>query len=240
MPETILIVDDEAHLRKLVAHFLDHAGYEILEAGSAIEALREVEKTRPDLMILDVSMPQTNGFQLAAMLRESPELKRVPIMFLTARKELEDKLLAFNLGAADYLNKPFEGEELVARVSALLRDKREAREEEQNARIETLSQMMITLAHYINNSLMTMMGRAQITTCESPEDVEKLKKSVLRGGERIRAVVSQLREMADRKELATTEYVGIEKAMFDIQNDLEKRMDEVEREIEAKFPNQES
>ena len=78
MPSRILIVDDEAPLRALVRHFLEKGGFEVTEAESALEVLQIIERELPDLMLLDVSMPEMDGFQLAAMLKENPEVRRVP------------------------------------------------------------------------------------------------------------------------------------------------------------------
>lgn len=228
MSARIMVVDDEEHFRKLVAHFLEMDGHEVEEVDSPEEVLTRVEKKSYDLILLDVSMPHINGFQLAAMLREKRNFHRMPIVFLTAHQEVEDKLLAFNLGASDYIAKPFNGEELRARVAALLREKTENREDQENARIETLSQLMITLAHYINNSLMTMMGRALVTEAGNEEMVEELKHSVMKNGEKIKAVVGLLREMADKKAIKTADYVGLHGAMFDIQTALDEKMSEVE------------
>jgi CheY-like chemotaxis protein len=231
MPETILVVDDEENLRKLVTHFLEREGYRVLGALDALDAIRIVEHEVPDLIILDVSMPDMSGFQLAAMLREHPTTRRSPVLFLSARKEIEDKLLAFTLGAVDYIQKPFDGEELAARVNAHLRERREEKEEQESVRIETVSQLMITLGHYINNSLMAMLGHAQITQSDNPNQVEEFRRSVVRSCERIRTVVELLREMVERKELATTNYVGINYTMFDIQKELDRRMEEVNKNL---------
>lgn len=233
MPETILVVDDEDNLRKLVTHFLERDGYRVLEATDALDAIRLVEGETPDMIILDVSMPDITGFQLAAMLREHPATRRSPVLFLSARKDIEDKLLAFTLGAVDYIQKPFDGEELAARVNAHLRERREEKQEQESVRIETVSQLMITLAHYINNSLMAMLGHAQITRNDNPDQVEEFRRSVIRSSERIRTVVELLREMAERKELATTNYAGVNYSMFDIQKELDRRMEEVNKKFEA-------
>lgn len=231
MSERILIVDDEEHLRALVTHFLEEDDYELTEAAGSEEVLTLIEKQEFDLILLDVSMPRLSGFQLAAIIREKPALHRVPIIFLTAHKELEDKLLAFNLGAADYMLKPFNGDELRARISALLKDRREGNLEKEQARVETISQLMITLAHHINNALMTMMGRALITDSSDAQKVEELKETVQRGGERIKAVVELLKEMAEKKELKTSDYVGMRDAMFDIQSELDRKMAELDNKM---------
>jgi len=233
MSKTIFIVDDEAPLRALVRHFLEKEGFTVREAGCALDVFRVIEDDIPDLILLDVSMPEMDGFQLAAILKESPAVRRVPIVFLTASTVHEDKLLAFNLGATDFINKPFQGDELVARINSILRDRQEGLDDQQRARTETVSQLMITMAHYINNSLMAMIGRARITTADDEGLVNDLKETVIRGGERIRTVVDLLREMAHKGRLETTDYIGgMSDSMFDIEEELNRRMREVDRKMD--------
>ncbi|NNL14637.1 MAG: response regulator transcription factor [Acidimicrobiia bacterium] len=115
----ILVVDDEQMLLDMVADALTFAGYAITVAGDGITALNAVRSERPDLVILDVNMPEPDGFQVARSLRATyPEL---PVLFLTARSDIEDLRTGFESGGDDYLTKPFRLEELRLRVAALLR-----------------------------------------------------------------------------------------------------------------------
>lgn len=114
----ILIVDDEVRMRKIVADFLHREGYEILEASDGIEALDLFADQQPDLLILDVMMPRMDGWQVC---REIRKTSKVPIIMLTARSEEIDELTGFELGADEYIAKPFSPRILVARVNALLR-----------------------------------------------------------------------------------------------------------------------
>jgi DNA-binding response OmpR family regulator len=115
----ILIVDDEREIRDMIQAFLRKEGYtRIYQAGSCEEAISMCQQTKPDLIILDVMLPDGDGFSLLPQLRE---ISAVPILFVSARGEDEDRLLGFLLGADDYLVKPFLPKELVLRLSAILR-----------------------------------------------------------------------------------------------------------------------
>jgi two-component system OmpR family response regulator len=115
----ILVVDDEPHITDLVAMALRYEGFEVETAATGGAALRAVEEFRPALIVLDVMLPDLDGFQVAERLVASRA--RVPILFLTARDAVEDKVRGLTLGGDDYVTKPFSIEELVARIRALLR-----------------------------------------------------------------------------------------------------------------------
>lgn len=114
----VLIVDDDPHLRELMKVFLKEEGFELAEAGDGREALAVLAEKRIDLVLLDIMMPNMDGWQLCREIQEHYEL---PVLMLTAKGETADKVKGFRLGADDYLVKPFEPEELVARVRALLK-----------------------------------------------------------------------------------------------------------------------
>jgi DNA-binding response OmpR family regulator len=125
----ILVVDDEQDLVWAIRHSLKDEGYEVLTAYDGVEALTVAQSHRPDLVILDVVMPRLDGFQVCHKLRRDFTLAAVPILFLTVRNAVEDRIEGLNEGADDYLVKPFELSELKARVRALLRRSRRAPEE---------------------------------------------------------------------------------------------------------------
>jgi DNA-binding response OmpR family regulator len=115
---TILVVDDEPRIVQLVRDYLEHGGFTVLVASDGPTALRSARTGRPDLVILDLGLPGLDGLDVARALRRDGE---VPIIMLTARTEESDKLIGLELGADDYLTKPFSPKELVARVRAVLR-----------------------------------------------------------------------------------------------------------------------
>jgi two-component system OmpR family response regulator len=118
-PARVLVVDDEPAITELVAMALRYEGYEVTPAATGYEALELVEKLRPDLVVLDVMLPDLDGFALAERLRR--DRIEVPVLFLTARGTTEDKVRGLTIGGDDYLAKPFSVAELVARCQAVLR-----------------------------------------------------------------------------------------------------------------------
>lgn len=114
----ILIVDDDPRIRELAALFLRREAFEVYEASDGLEALSMLETVKVDMVILDVMMPNMDGWELCRQLRESYDF---PLLMLTARGETSQKLKGFQLGTDDYLVKPFDPPELVARVRALLK-----------------------------------------------------------------------------------------------------------------------
>lgn len=118
MPRTILIVDDDPHIRQLLAFALAKAGLEVVEAGDGEAALAAVAAHCPHLIILDITMPRMDGLEVCRRVRSQSE---TPILFLSSRDEEIDRVLGIELGADDYVVKPFSPREVVARVQAILR-----------------------------------------------------------------------------------------------------------------------
>jgi len=116
---TILIVDDEPHIVELASLYLSNDGYSTLSAHDGIQALELIRKHHPDLVILDIMLPQLDGWEVCRRLRQDDD--NVPIIMLTARGEDVDRIVGLELGADDYVIKPFNPRELVARVKAVLR-----------------------------------------------------------------------------------------------------------------------
>jgi len=118
MSWTILIIDDDEKLNRLLKRFLGDFDFTVFAAIDALEGLKKINAVAPDLIILDLMLPGMNGFDLCKRIRQS---SAVPIIMLTARGDLMDKVVGLELGADDYLPKPFEPRELVARIQAVLR-----------------------------------------------------------------------------------------------------------------------
>jgi len=117
----VLVVDDESDITALVAYHLAKAGYRVATSGNGREALRAAREERPDLVVLDLMLPGLSGYDVLAELRRREETKDIGVILLTARKEEPDRVKGLALGADDYLPKPFSPQELVLRVSAVLR-----------------------------------------------------------------------------------------------------------------------
>jgi two-component system alkaline phosphatase synthesis response regulator PhoP len=118
---TILVVEDEKDIRDLVRFHLEKEGYAVSEAESGEEALKRVAAERPALLVLDIMLPGTDGLEVCRRLRAGADTASVPIVMLTARAGEVDRILGLEIGADDYITKPFSPRELVARVRAVLR-----------------------------------------------------------------------------------------------------------------------
>lgn len=118
MAKTILIVDDDAHIRDVINAALTNAGYAVISAADGAEGLSAVIAKQPDLVVLDVGMPQMDGLEVCREIRKTSDL---PVLFLTARDDEIDRIVGFEVGGDDYVTKPFSPRELVARVKAILK-----------------------------------------------------------------------------------------------------------------------
>ncbi len=116
--ETILVVDDEPNIRELARIYLEQGGYQVITAGNGALALDQIEYERPALVVLDLMLPEVDGWEVCRQIRRS---SLIPIIMLTARDDNVDKIVGLELGADDYITKPFNPRELVAKVRAVLR-----------------------------------------------------------------------------------------------------------------------
>ncbi len=116
--KTILVVDDEERMARFIRLNLEHDGFQVVEAYRGMQALQQYRDSLPDLVLLDVMMPDIDGFEVLSMLRE---ISNVPVIMLTAKGEEDDRVRGLELGADDYVTKPFSPRELVSRVRAVLR-----------------------------------------------------------------------------------------------------------------------
>ena len=117
----ILVAEDEKNIAKVVAYNLEREGYQVVTARDGEEALEKVHKESPDLVILDLMLPKMDGLDLCRQLKADPKTSRIPIIMLTAKTQEADRVVGLELGADDYVAKPFSVRELAARVKAVLR-----------------------------------------------------------------------------------------------------------------------
>ena len=120
-PDRILVVDDEPDILALVTYHLAKAGYRVSTAATGADALRAAREERPALLVLDLMLPGTSGFEVIEQLRANESTRDIAVLMLTARREEPDRIRGLSLGADDYLTKPFSPQELVLRVGAILR-----------------------------------------------------------------------------------------------------------------------
>ncbi len=196
MAETILIVDDSKMSRTLSKLALEGKGYTLVEAEDGDEALALIKNEPPDLVLLDIVMPKRNGFETCKAIKDNPETKHIPIIFLSALEEFPAKKEGFEMGADDYLVKPANPEELAIRVDILLKVKQEhdimARKasdmsdvyggllEDQKKIIEkekelVLQQVHVSLHHEIRNPLTSILIGAQILSAKFSADAPEKK-----------------------------------------------------------------
>jgi two-component system alkaline phosphatase synthesis response regulator PhoP len=121
LTKRILIVDDDKSIVKIVRGYLEQAGFEVLAAYDGETAMYTLRREKPDLLILDLMLPDRDGWEITRLIRADATLATIPIIMLTARIEDTDKIIGLELGADDYITKPFNAREVVARVRALLR-----------------------------------------------------------------------------------------------------------------------
>jgi two-component system response regulator RpaA len=131
MTEKILVVDDDPSILELIKINLEIQGYKVISAEDAIKGIALNNQEHPDLIILDIMMPNLDGFTACQQIRADKNSKNIPILMLTAMSRIDDKITGFDAGADDYLTKPFEIGELIARVRALLRRAARAKVTEQ-------------------------------------------------------------------------------------------------------------
>src|SRR4030042_1499026 len=120
MGEKILIVDDDLDTLRLVGLMLQHQGYRIIAASSGVQAIALTQGDRPDMILLDIMMPEMDGYEVARKLRADPATSDIPIIMFTAKTQVDDKVQGFEAGADDYLTKPTQPRELFAHVKAVL------------------------------------------------------------------------------------------------------------------------
>ena len=117
----ILVIDDEANILRLVRDYLEQAGYQVLTTSNAETGLHALRRETPDLLVLDLGLPDQDGWDLTRQIRSDRQLANIPIIILTARVDDSDRIIGLELGADDYITKPFNPREVVARVRAVLR-----------------------------------------------------------------------------------------------------------------------
>jgi len=120
MAEKVLIVDDDAQTLRLVGLMLERQGYKVVSANNGFQGVRSARVEKPDAILLDVMMPDMDGYEVTRLLRKNPETAHIPILMFTARTEMEDKITGYEAGVDDYLTKPIHPAELIAHLRAVL------------------------------------------------------------------------------------------------------------------------
>lgn len=154
----ILIVDDIPANIKILFVILNQAGFKVSVAKNGKSALKKAEETLPHLILLDVIMPDMDGFETCRQLKENPKTKNIPVIFMTARSDLVDKVKGLKIGAVDYITKPIEYEEVLARINVHLELRRTQLKLAQEEKMSALGQLISGIAHEINNPVNFISG----------------------------------------------------------------------------------
>ena len=173
MKETILIVDDNPTNLQVMLRLLSDSGRRVLIAEDGPSAIEQIAHVPPDLILLDVMMPVLDGFETCRRIKACPGMKDIPILFLTARSEISDKLKGFAAGGVDYITKPIQKEEVIARVETHLTILRQQRQLQ--SMLEQRQRFMRIAAHDLRNLLTVISGFAQLGCLT--KDAEKMSKS---------------------------------------------------------------
>jgi two-component system phosphate regulon response regulator PhoB len=135
MPATVLVVDDEPDIARILGFHLKKEGYQVVTAADGRAAVEEAQRHRPDLVILDLMLPELSGMEVLKVLRGDEVTRKIPVILLTAKKDELDRVLGFELGADDYVTKPFSPREVVLRVRAVLK-RNDEEAEDRNGTLE--------------------------------------------------------------------------------------------------------
>ncbi len=226
----ILIVEDDPTIASLVGIVLREAGYQAFHAGTAADALQLAETNAFDLVVLDWMLPDTPGVQICAALKERAGRRFLPILMLTAKGELSDRVTALDAGVDDYLSKPFYIEELMARVRALLRIRAAENERDaamaaleaqndalrvaneqlrtmqaqlvQSSKLAALGEIVAGVAHELNNPLAIILGNAELLSPQHDPEDQRSVAQIIESAKRARRIVQSLATFARRGPMA--------------------------------------
>jgi CheY-like chemotaxis protein len=228
MPKKILAVDDSMMIREMLKGLLIAGGFEVVTAENGKTGVEAAKKHHPDLILMDIIMPVLDGFAAAKMMRNIKEIKDTPIIFLSARDDIKNKKAAFELGGDDYIVKPFDYEELMVRVNRWIDQKSKNEKSIKKAQGDTLTSLMVTIAHYINNSLASMIGFREIMDPDNKESIDRFLQTFDTQVDVIQMVVQSLKEMANKGDVAVTDYITAKSTMLDISIRLKEKTTKIE------------
>lgn len=198
-PKNILVIDDENHLLVGVKALLDREGYKAIATNNSISSIQIARDCKPDLIICDVMMPQMDGFKVRQTLNEYPETKNIPFLFLSARISQTDKLKGLNSGADDYITKPFDHRELLARISAIFNRYNKAQEDMRRQMDYQISQFQKEISHNISHELRTPLAQILLALdmvlrdkYNSPEDLKQFMEIALSQSRKLNGVIDDL------------------------------------------------
>jgi len=198
---TILLVDDNTHNLNVLLDYLSDSDFETLIAPDGERALQQIEYVRPDLILLDVMMPGIDGFETCRRLKANETTKDIPVIFLTALSETVDKLKGFEVGGVDYITKPFQYKEVLARVNAHLTIRRQEKQlQKKNRQLEELNatkdKFFSIISHDLKNLLAGLISYPEILQDKietySPDDIKQAFDLIQRSHKKLYALLENL------------------------------------------------
>lgn len=200
----ILIVDDNPLNLKMLKLILKNEDYEVLLANDGAEGLQKAEQEKPDLIFLDIMMPGIDGFEVCEKLKSHPHTKDIPIIFLTAKTDTEGLVRGFELGAADYVTRPFNRTELMARLKTHLALRKSQQQVLELERRNSILAMIATTNHEINQPLTVLSGnlfllQESLGRDKLNEQQLKLFKRLERSVEKIKVILEKYRKAASMR-----------------------------------------
>ncbi len=221
----ILIADDVLDTVELLRKRLRHEDYDTAEAYDGEECVKRTREYMPDLIVLDVLMPKMDGFEVCKILKSDEKTKYIPIILLTARGDTESKVKGFDIGADDYLAKPFDFKELLARVRSLIARKEQRDRLAEEKKSEALDKMMEQLVHEIRNPLVSIGGFAKRVHKNLPKgDKNKLYlETIVHDAARLERMLEKLVEFK-RTDITYLEPVNLNKVIKEVLQDFESEI----------------
>jgi two-component system sensor histidine kinase/response regulator len=198
----IMLVDDDYDVVEMNRSFLEGLGYLISCAYDGEECIEKLAKEKVDLLILDIRLPGIDGFEVCRQIRANPNTSRLGVIMLTAKKAVQDKVTGLEVGADDYLTKPFDMPELLARVKAQLRLRELQEKLIEMEKVATIGQMAITLSHEISNPLTSIIWHTRLLQEELqnnqnvPESSLVSLETIIEDAHRIEKALKRLRQIS--------------------------------------------
>ncbi|MCL6582342.1 MAG: response regulator [bacterium] len=229
--EKILVVEDNEDILNLLLRMLKDKGYRVVAAESGDEALRMVEEEKPHLVLLDLTLPKVNGYDVCRMLKASENTRYIPVIIVTCKSSTEEKIMGLELGADDYIVKPFCREEVLARIKSLLKLRNLHYRLIQTEKLATLAQVAVSVNHEINNPLCAISANAEVIKMMLTKQIDPAKMNakldaILGEVDRIKGVIDKLSRAT---KVVSMEYIsGIQ--MLDINQSSEPIKDDEKKE----------
>jgi DNA-binding response OmpR family regulator len=189
--QKILVVDDDQDAREYLVMCFEQMNYQVIQANNGQEALNLAKSEQPDVIVLDVVMPDLDGYQVCYQLKENKETSHIPIILITVLRKLEDEIRGFEAGAHDYISKPYNKAELAARITAAMRVK--SLQDKLRHRNESLKEVIKVLQRDITDPLTGVLGRTTLLLRHRlPEDVSDGLQTIENLAQKIAKLVKQL------------------------------------------------